>query len=196
MLETLLTTGSLPLVVSALLAAGLGVPIPEDPVVLAAGVLAHRTPLPWWVLLPVVYVSAIGADCILFAFGRHFGGALLSHYPFKWLASSRRYARVSELLARHGQYAVFVGRHLPGLRSLVFVSAGMAKMRFASFVFWDALAGLLTLPTVFGLGYLFSAHVAAVQAGLARFEHWLAAALGLVLLIAWGIWSARAPHRR
>lgn len=45
MLERLIAFGSLPLLVVALLAAGLGVPLPEDVVLLAAGVVSHRAAL-------------------------------------------------------------------------------------------------------------------------------------------------------
>lgn len=64
-------------------------------------------------------------------------------------------------------------------------------MPFSTFVVWDALAGLLTVPAVFGFGYLFSSHVAAVEEGRARAEHWIAGAVGLVALVAWGVWSLR-----
>ena len=71
MLERFIEFGSLPVLVAALLVAGFGVPIPEDVVVIAGGVLAHRGSLPWPVVLAALYAGAIGADCILYGVARH-----------------------------------------------------------------------------------------------------------------------------
>lgn len=188
MLERLLAIGSIPLLVLALLAAGLGIPIPEDPVLLAAGVLAHRR-YPWWLVLPIVYGAVVSADCILYALARRVGEPLLSHWPFRVFATRARRLRVRWLFARHGSRVVFVGRHLAGLRAVVFILAGIERMPFGAFLLWDALAAVITVPAVFGLGYLFSAHVAEVQAGVARTEHWIAAILGLAAFIGWLVWS-------
>jgi membrane protein DedA with SNARE-associated domain len=200
MVGRLILVGSLPLLVLGLLIAGLGVPVPEDPLLLAAGVLCHRTAYPSWLVLPVVYASAIGADCGLYALARRFGEPLLLRRPFRWFVTKQRREHVRALFTRHGAQAVFIGRHLSGLRTLVFMLSGIEKMPFAKFLLWDGLAGLVTIPAVFGLGYLFSSHVAAVEQGLARVEHWAAAVAGLAALLGWVLWSRRrhaagpSPH--
>ena len=197
MLEKILVAGSLPLVLVGLLSAGLGVPIPEDPLLLAAGVISHRTRYGWWLALPLVYVSAIGADCGLFLFARRFGETLLSRRPFCWLISEPRRARVRALFERYGSRAVFFGRHLSGLRAVVFILAGIEQMSLGRFLLWDGLAGLITIPVMFGLGYLFSSHVAVVQAGIARVEHWIFAGVGAAVVVTWFVWSHRlASHSR
>lgn len=189
MLDRWLTLGSLPLLVMALLAAGVGIPIPEDPVLLAAGVIAHRTPLPVWMVLPMVYGAALVADCVLFLWARRFGDSLLQRRPFSALVTPKRRRQVSTVFAKHGAKAVFVGRHLMGLRPAFFVVAGIERMPLRTFALWDGLAALITIPLVFALGYLFSAHVALVEAKLARAEHWLAAGVGVALLVGWLAWS-------
>lgn len=193
MFDTIMGAGSLPLVVAGLLLAGLGLPIPEDPLLLAAGVVAHRGPWAWWSVLPLAYGCVIGADCSVFLMARHFGARILKRAPFRWLVTRNRQKRVSVLFERYGRHAVFVGRHMSGARTLVFMLAGIEKMPFFRFLLWDGLAGLVSVPAVFGLGYLFSAHVEAVRTGLARIEHWVAAALALIAIIAWSVWTHRAP---
>lgn len=193
MLERLIAFGSLPLLVVALLAAGLGVPLPEDVVLLAAGVVSHRAALPWWVVLVTLYVSVLGSDSILYVMARRFGEPLLARRPLRWLVTPRRRGQVQTLLARHGGRTVFLGRHLGGLRTIVFALAAIEGVPFVTFLLWDALAALITVPSVFGLGYLFSAHVAAVEAGMARTEHWLMALGGLIALGGYVVWSKK--HR-
>jgi membrane protein DedA with SNARE-associated domain len=195
-LDTLLRYGSLPLLLAGLLAAGIGVPIPEDPLLLAAGVLSHRSGWPWWWVLAGTYAAVILADTALFAFARHFGDSLLRRWPFRRIMTPARLERVTNLLGRHGSKAIFVGRHLSGFRSVVFILAGIRRLPYRTFVLWDGLAGLITVPLMFGLGYLFSAHAAAVEADVARTEHWLAAVAGLVVLVWYWWWRRRSSTHR
>ena len=194
-LNDVISIGSLPFILAGLLVAGFGIPIPEDVLLLAAGVVAHRTMYSSWVVLPLCYVSAIGADCGLFLIARRFGEPLLRRVPFRWLVTGKARRRVEALFTHYGAQAVFVGRHLSGARGVVFMLAGIERMPFARFLLWDGLAGLVTIPVVFALGYLFSAHVEAVQAGLARAEHWIAVTAAALLLVGWVFWSHRGGPR-
>jgi membrane protein DedA with SNARE-associated domain len=190
-LERFLDFGSIPLLVLGLLLAGLGLPIPEDALLLAGGALAHRTSASPWLVLPALYLGAIGADVLVYVLARRYGDALLSSRLLGWLATAKRRERVRRLLERHGSRAVFVGRHLSGLRTVVFAVAAIEGVPFRTFLFWDALGGLVTVPVVFGLGYLGSAHIAAVEADLAHFEHWVGLGAALALSAAWFLWWRR-----
>ena len=196
MLERFIELGSLPLLVAALLLAGFGVPIPEDVVLLAGGVLAHQSRLPWELVLVTLYAGAIGADCILYGLARRYGEQLLSRAPFRWILSGERRLRVRRLYAEYGARAVFVGRHLGGVRALVFAMAAVEGVPFRAFLFWDGLAGLVTVPAVFGLGYLFSSHASAMAQGLARAEYWVLFALALAAGTGWLVWRWRRARGR
>lgn len=193
MLKLFLQAGSLPILLLALLAAGMGVPIPEDPVLLAAGVLAHRTWLPWWAVLPSAYGCAITADVMLYMLGRHFGQALLARAPLRWLLTVPRRAQINALFRKYGTRAVFFGRHLAGVRALLFVFAGIEKMPPLQFIFWDCMAAIITIPVIFSLGFFLSAHVAAVHAGIAHAEHW---ALAIAAVLGLSYWMVRSFRTR
>jgi membrane protein DedA with SNARE-associated domain len=196
MIERFIELGSLPLLVAALVLAGFGVPIPEDVVLIAGGVLAHQSQLPWALVLVALYAGAIGADCILYGLAHRYGEQLLSRAPFRWILSGERRLRVRRLYAEYGARAVFVGRHLGGVRALVFAMAAVEGVPFRAFLFWDSLAGLVTVPAVFGLGYLFSSHASAVAQGLARAEHWALFALALAAGAGWLVWRWRRARGR
>ena len=192
MLRGIEAQGSLSLLVLGLIVAGFGLPIPEDPILLAAGALAHRSPALWPpAVFSVVYAAAIAADCGLYFLARRFGDVLLVRWPLRSLATPARRARVRALLERHGAKAIFFGRHVAGLRSLLFVAAGTERLPFRKFLLFDALAGLVTIPLVFGLGFAFSSHLARVEAGLARAEHWLLAGIGTLILAGIATWSLK-----
>lgn len=191
MLERFVALGSVPLLALGLLLAGFGLPIPEDMILLAGGAVSHRAGVSPWLVLPTLYCAAMAGDSLVYLLARRYGDPLLSGRLFRWLATPKRRNRVRRLFARHGARAVFVGRHLSGLRTVVFALAAIEGVSFRSFVFWDALGGFVTVPVVFGLGYLGSAHLAAVEADLARVEHWIALGAALVLSTGWFLWWRR-----
>lgn len=169
-LESLVANGSIALVVLALIVAGLGVPIPEDIMLLAAGVLVQRG--------EVSYLGALGAcafgvavgDTTIFLIARRLGPAALQRRPLKWLITPARHARIEELFARHGNVIVFMGRHMAGLRAPIFAMAGIHKMKLRQFWLWDGLGLCVSAPVVIGIGYLLADKLSEAKTYMKNFE--------------------------
>src|SRR2546422_3067147 len=60
-----------------LFGAGLGLPIPEEAPVLAAGALAHENVVRWWIALPVCILGVLSGDVVLYWIGHHWGEVVL-----------------------------------------------------------------------------------------------------------------------
>src|SRR2546425_997471 len=60
-----------------LFGAGLGLPIPEEAPVLAAGALAHEDVVRWWIALPVCILGVLSGDVVLYWIGHHWGEVVL-----------------------------------------------------------------------------------------------------------------------
>src|SRR3989442_5355329 len=60
-----------------LFGAGLGLPIPEEAPVLAAGALAHENVVRWWIALPVYILGVLSGDVVLYWIGHHWGEVVL-----------------------------------------------------------------------------------------------------------------------
>ncbi len=173
------------LIFFGLLLGGLGLPIPEDPLLLAAGVIAHQRdlPLPWMVL--ACALAVLGADFLLFSLARRFGDAALERPIFRRLLPPTRRASLETMFKRRGDAVVFVARHLPGLRAPVFALAGIHGMRRLRFLLWDAIGLSITAPIVVSLGWFGSAHIDLVRARMARVEHWVVGGVVVALSIGW-----------
>jgi len=186
----LIEHGSYALLFAALVIAGFGVPIPEDVVLLAGGVLAHRgiTSIP--ATAAVCFVGVLVGDAILFTMARRLGPAALERPAVARFLTRERRARIEALMGRHGGAVVFVGRHLAGARTPVFAMVAIHGMERWRFVLWDALALCVSAPLVLGLGYAFSDRIDLVHRQMARADHYLllvcvAAFAGYVALNAW-----------
>ena len=52
---------------------GLGLPVPEEVPIVAAGVASRAEALDWWLALPACLVGALLGDSLMYAIGRFFG---------------------------------------------------------------------------------------------------------------------------
>ncbi len=182
-LDAFLAHGSLALFFVALFATGFGFPVPEDVVLLSAGALAHRGIVP---LLPTVIVcmgGVLAGDVALFTTAKRLGPAALDRPFIRRVLPPERREKLNRFVQSRGGAAVFLARHVAGLRAPVFALAGMHGMPLAKFVLFDALALCISAPAVLALGWWSSAHVELARRGLAHAEHWLLFGVAMIVLV-------------
>jgi membrane protein DedA with SNARE-associated domain len=132
-----------------LVGAGLGTPPGEDLFLAAAGALVSNGALAWWPMLVLAIVGVVTSDVIMFLGGRTAAAPIARR---SGLASRAATKRLDRVLRRWGSAAVAAARFMPGVRALVFVSAGARGMRLASFALVDICAAIVWVPLMMTLG--------------------------------------------
>jgi membrane protein DedA with SNARE-associated domain len=132
----------------------LGIPVPEETVVLAAGFLAGQELLDLKTVYVVVVLSAITGDCCGYLLGRTGGQRLLERLAGKFEFVRTRYARIQTFFDTHGPKAVFMARFITGARFMAGPMAGAAGMGFWRFLGWNVLGALVWCGLMVGIGYL------------------------------------------
>jgi membrane protein DedA with SNARE-associated domain len=160
----------------------MGIPLPGETALFTAGILASRGHLSIETVIAIAAVAAIVGDNVGFAIGRRVGRrALLADGPF--LHHRRRVIELGEpFFERHGPKAVFLGRWVAGLRITSAWLAGVNRMSWPTFLFWNALGGIVWAASVGLLAYFLGrgaervvqraglgAAIAIVVAGLAAY---------------------------
>ena len=137
-----------------------GVPVPGETALIAAGVLAHSGRLSLPLVIGVAAAGAIVGDNLGYLIGRTGGRALLERPGV--LERHRRaiLAKGEPFFDRHGPKAVFLGRWVAGLRIAAAWLAGIDRMRWRTFAFYNALGGIAWATSVGLLAY-FLGHAAA-----------------------------------
>jgi membrane-associated protein len=169
----------------------MGIPVPAETALIAAALLAHRGGMDIGTLVLLAAAAAILGDNVGFAIGRRFGrrlfvvrGPLLRH--------RMKVLEVGEpFFARHGPKAVFLGRWISGLRIASAWLAGMNRMHWPTFLFWNALGGIAWAASV-ALAVYFAGHLAERAIAVAGPA---AAALAAALLVGFFVWR-RLQRRR
>jgi membrane protein DedA with SNARE-associated domain len=171
-------------VFALLVGGGVGLPVPEELVQLTAGFLARQGTMALWAALAVTGAGILLGDYLLFRLGRSHGARVMASRHLRRLFTPERRAWVERHFANHDFLTVMVARLVSPFRLPVFASAGALGVRTWTFLLADGLAALVSVPLMFGLGYLFASRLAEVKAGLHQIE--LGAALLLLGLgLAW-----------
>ena len=189
-LAELLQRFTYPAILLLLSAAGLGVPISEDLVLLIAGALASQGVTRYVPTLLVGYFGVIFGDGLIYHWGKKLGPAAYEHRLVRKVISRERAGKLHSHFARHGFWTVVVGRHMPGLRAPVFFLAGASGVRFATFLIADMLSAAVTVPAVVTLGYLFGEHLDDIRRTLHE-VNWMIAGAALLGVGVW--WFLRKP---
>lgn len=178
-----------------LFGAGLGLPIPEEIPVLAAGVLAGEGVVRWWIALPVCLLGILAGDTVLYWIGHHWGEHILDFRFVRLVLSRDREERFKAAYHRHGVKIVFTARHIAGVRAAAFLTAGIVRLPFLRFLAVDSGAALIGVPLSFGLAFLFTDQVERLVADIHRLERW-ATLVGLLGVAAWlAVLAYRRAHR-
>jgi membrane protein DedA with SNARE-associated domain len=155
-LATIVDVAHVGLPVMALLIAGesMGVPLPGETALIAAAILAGRGHFDIAVVIALAATAAIVGDNVGYLIGRRGGRALLLRHPRLRDHGERMLAMGEPFFARHGAKAVFLGRWFAGLRIAAAWLAGINRMRWPSFLFWNASGGICWAVSVGVLAYL------------------------------------------
>jgi membrane protein DedA with SNARE-associated domain len=182
-----------------LFACGLGLPMPEDIPLLAAGYFIALGKFQWVPVAVVAWLGIIGGDCVLYSFGRRYG-LNITRVPFIGKHVTReRILRAEELFERWGIWVVAIGRMFAGIRGAMVVAAGATRFSFVKFVIADGLAALVSGGLFVALGYWAGktlGSISEMRAKIKDYEHWVFIALAVIVLgVIIYYWRRRKTHK-
>jgi len=143
-------------IIVVLVLTGMGLPIPEEVPIIAAGIASSDGSLNVWRAFASCLIGAVLGDCMLYAIGYHFGHGLAKKHPrFAQLLHAEREAQIEEMLRKHGLKVFFLTRFMVGIRAPVYLTAGILRMSFRRFIVVDAICASAVVGLFFGLSYTF-----------------------------------------
>ena len=171
-----------------MMAAGLGLPLPEDIPLILAGLVVSTGRADLAPMILVGLVGVIMGDSTLFLMGRRYGTGILEHRWFRRIAKPWLVNKARQKYEHHGAKILFVARFMPGLRSVLFLTAGTFRVPYWKLLVFDGSAALISVPLWIWAGYYFSGRVEAVFAS-ARYATYTILGVLAGALIIWAFWE-------
>jgi membrane protein DedA with SNARE-associated domain len=185
-----------PVLLGILVIASLGIPIPEDVPLIAAGVILrfHPGAASFTGTFLVALLGIMTGDLVLYTLGRMWGPGVVNHRSVNWIITTERFEWAKVRFARYGTWMVFGGRFIMGIRAVMCLTAGATHYPYWRFFLADLCGAVLSIPLFVVLGYWFGGVITPLM-GYVRGVGWIAAAVVLVAITAFVIYEYR-KHRR
>lgn len=130
-------------------------PIPSEIVLPLAGFLVQQGTMNLVLVLILATVGGLIGAYILYYLGRTVGEERVIRWMSRLpLVDRNDFERSASWFHRHGRSAVFFGRLIPGVRSLISLPAGSARMALGTFTLYTVLGSLVWNSLLVGFGML------------------------------------------
>lgn len=96
-----------------------------------------------------------------------------------FLLSGEKLERAEAYFREHGNVSTFVGRFIPGIRQLISIPAGLARMHFGAFLWWTFLGAFIWNCVLAALGYIAAGQMDLIK----QYSH----ELSIVLIALFGV---------
>ena len=136
--------------------------LPGDSLLFTAGFLASQGFLNIWILAPITFLAAILGDNFGYAFGKKVGPAIFKRED-SWFFHKDHLERAKVFYEKYGAKTLVLARFLPIVRTFAPILAGVGKMHYRTFFFYNVLGGFLWAVGVAGLGYFLGATIPGVD---------------------------------
>ncbi len=159
------------------------IPFPSEIILIPAGYLASKGDMS----ISMIMASALGGS-MLGAFINYYlaltlGRKILKRYGKYFFIKEDALVKMDDFFAKHGHISTFTGRLIPGIRQLISIPAGLAKMNLAVFSFYTALgAGIWALILIM-LGYFIGENQELIDTYLKQIT--IVVVVVLILLASW-----------
>jgi membrane protein DedA with SNARE-associated domain len=143
-----------------------GMPIPDEVIVLSAGVLTSLGVLRVFPAFLATYLGVVSGLSLGYVLGRMVGAPALNWISGK-KGMERHVERARQLLTRYGSFALCISYFFPVVRHVVPYLVGIGKMTFRRYAVFSYTTGLVWTLILFSAGHVLGDNAAVLD----RFRH-------------------------
>jgi membrane protein DedA with SNARE-associated domain len=157
-------------------------PFPGDTITLLGGVYAVRGSHPWPLVFLVVTVGSVAGAAINYWFGTWLARRFEANPGASFFGLTHaRLEVVQAKMRRGGPWLLLANRFLPGIRGVIFVAAGAARMPRSNALFLGALSAMAHNALVLSVGRAVGGNLERLEGLMARYQ------LAVVVLVVIGV---------
>lgn len=127
--------------------------LPGDSLMFAIGALASQSTLNVLILYLLLVLAAVLGDTVNYWLGAYFGPKVF-HEKVRFL-KKEYLLKTEKFYEAHGSKTIILARFIPVIRTFAPFVAGIGKMRYSKFLFYNFLGGILWVTLFLMGGYYF-----------------------------------------
>ena len=159
-------------------------PIPSEVVLPLAGVTSAGPDSSYWAMLLASVAGSVVGACLLYGLGRLLGPQRLRRIVIRLpLVHVGDYDKSVEFMDRHGCKAIFFGRFVPGIRSLISIPAGLYAMPIGMFTLLTAAGSAIWNSVFVTIGYYMGSNWTVIEPYTDIFSDVVYVAVALVVAV-------------
>jgi membrane protein DedA with SNARE-associated domain len=173
------------------------IPLPSELVLIPAGYLVSQGQMS----APIVLILAVAGSLsgalisyyLSFILGRKAVNLLVAKYGKFLFIDDNTLTKTEKFFSNHGEITTFTGRLLFGVRHLISIPAGFARMNLFKFSFYTALGSAVWSSILLYLGYLFGRNQSLISQNLNKISIIVIIAL-IILIVIYVIMKSRRKN--
>jgi len=128
--------------------------LPGDSLLFVVGTLAGSGFLNIWIVYFSLLIAAILGDTVNYWIGHHLGNRVFSKENSR-LFNKAYLEKTREFYEKHGGKTIILARFLPIIRTFAPFVAGVGKMHYNTFLFYNVIGGFIWVTSLTFAGYFF-----------------------------------------
>jgi len=129
-------------------------PFPSEIIMIPAGYLAYQGEMNLYMVIFVGILGSVAGALLNYYLAMHLGRKIILKYGKYFFIKEETLDKLDTFFAKHGEISTFTGRLIPGIRQLISLPAGLARMNIAKFSFYTALGAGIWVVVLVAVGYL------------------------------------------
>ena len=141
-------------------------PFPSEAVMIPAGYLAYKGDMNVFAVFVAGLLGSLAGAFFNYWLAITFGRGLMVKFGKYVFLTPKKLDNVDAYFLNHGEITTFNGRLIPGIRQLISLPAGLARMPLPRFTLYTSLGAGIWLIVLIALGYFLGANEALLKENL------------------------------
>ena len=138
-------------------------PFPSEIIMIPAGYLAFKGEMNLYIIILVGILGSVAGALLNYYLAMIFGRKFILKYGKYFFIKEETLDKLDIFFIKHGEISTFTGRLIPGIRQLISLPAGLARMNMAKFSFFTALGAGIWVVVLVAVGYLVGSNEALIS---------------------------------
>lgn len=129
-------------------------PFPSEIIMIPAGYLAYQGEMNLYIVVLVGILGSIAGALLNYYLAMYLGRSIILKYGKYFFIKEETLDKLDTFFVKHGEISTFTGRLIPGIRQLISLPAGLARMNVAKFSFYTAIGAGIWVVVLVAVGYV------------------------------------------